>query len=361
VKTVAIIGTVGLPANYGGFETLAENLVDRLGDSFSLHVYCSKYNYPKYQRAKKFNGAALHYLPFKANGAQSILYDAISIIHALTYADTLVILGVPGCIVLPFIKVFFKKKIILNVDGIEWKRQKWGWFAKRFLLLSEKVGVRFADKIIADNEGIKEYLLSNYGKQSDLIAYGGDSIPLSGIEIQQPASAKYSFIDRAFDLSICRIEPENNIELILNAYRNVNNIELVIVGNWNYSAYGRRLKSLFSNHDTIHLIDPIYDKPTLRLLRFKSRTYVHGHSAGGTNPSLVEAMSCGCAIIAFHVTYNRHTTKELAWYFSDENSLQTIILEKTATEIEYLSATMKKIADESYTWDIICEKYRWII
>ena len=134
-KKIAIIGTVGLPSNYGGFETLTEYLTKDLGDRFDITVFCSSTSYKT--KLKTHNNAKLKYLPLNANGIQSILYDIISIFYALLFADTLLILGVSGCVVLPLVKLISTKKIIVNIDGIEWRRAKWGRFSKSFLKYSE--------------------------------------------------------------------------------------------------------------------------------------------------------------------------------------------------------------------------------
>ena len=123
MKKVAIIGTAGVPARYGGFETLVHQLVGQLNKEFKLYVYCSNTYYKKEERIKHWNGARLFYLPFNSNGAQSIVYDIISILHALFYADTLIVLGVSGGILIPLVKIFTRKKIIINIDGLEWRRQ----------------------------------------------------------------------------------------------------------------------------------------------------------------------------------------------------------------------------------------------
>ncbi len=117
---LAIIGSVGLPAAYGGFETLTEHLVNNLNTDYDITVYCSGKKYKKDQRQKYYKNARLKYIPLEANGVHSILYDTISIIHSLFYADVLLILGVPGAWILPFVKFFTKKKIIISIDGIEW-------------------------------------------------------------------------------------------------------------------------------------------------------------------------------------------------------------------------------------------------
>ena len=172
LKKISIIGTVGLPAKYGGFETLTEYLTKYLGDRFDITVFCSSKSYKT--KLKTHNDAKLKYLPLNANGIQSILYDIISIFYALLFADTLLILGVSGCIVLPIVKLISSKKVIVNIDGLEWKRAKWGKAAKWFLKFSERVAVKYSDIIIADNKVIQDYVRAEYGKKTELIAYGAD-------------------------------------------------------------------------------------------------------------------------------------------------------------------------------------------
>ena len=171
---VAIIGTVGIPAKYGGFETLAEHLARHMSDDFRLYVYCTKKKYAKAQRQKTFLGARLIYLPMDANGISSIFYDCLSILHALLYADVLLVLGVSGGILLPFIRRFTRKKIIVSIDGIEWKRDKWIRPAKLYLWWAEKMAVRYSHADISDNESIQDYTAYRYKTLSNIIEYGAD-------------------------------------------------------------------------------------------------------------------------------------------------------------------------------------------
>lgn len=169
-KKIAVIGTAGLPAKYGGFESLSEYLTSYLGTSYDMTVYCSSKLYQ--ERKKEHNNAQLKYLPLNANGVQSIPYDIISICNALRYANILLILGVSGCIILPFVKLISKKKVIVNIDGLEWKRAKWGKAAKWFLKYSEKLAVKYADTVVSDNKVIQQYVKNTYNIDSALIAYG---------------------------------------------------------------------------------------------------------------------------------------------------------------------------------------------
>ena len=165
MKYITIIGTVGVPANYGGFETLVENVIgENASKDGNYTVYCSSKSYPK--RLSLYKGASLKYIPLDANGIQSIFYDILSLIQATRRSDVVLILGVSGCCFLPIYRLFSKKKLIINIDGLEHRRNKWGKWTRRFLRFSEKMAVKYADVVVADNKGIQDYVLEEYGKQA---------------------------------------------------------------------------------------------------------------------------------------------------------------------------------------------------
>ena len=174
MKKIAIIGIVGFPANYGGFEKFAEQLILRLWDKFDFTVYCEKNT--EQDCPQKIGKVNLKYLPFKANGIWSVPYDMLSILHAIWYADTLLILGVGGGPLLPFLRFFgCRKNIICNIDGIEWRRAKWSRFARWYLRFSEKCAVRYADSVVGDNQVIVDYVKNTYHRSCELIEYGADN------------------------------------------------------------------------------------------------------------------------------------------------------------------------------------------
>jgi hypothetical protein len=170
---ISIIGTAGIPARYGGFETLAENLVRNKKNETQYTVFCSARLYPQKQQA--YFGAKLKYIQLSANGITSMLYDLISMFLSLR-SDIMLILGVSGSLFLPFIRLLYRGKIITNIDGIEWKRNKWNWFARFILHVSEKTAVKYSDVIIGDNQGILDYIAHTYNKQAVLIEYGADHV-----------------------------------------------------------------------------------------------------------------------------------------------------------------------------------------
>jgi glycosyltransferase involved in cell wall biosynthesis len=353
-KKIAIVGIVGIPANYGGFETLAENLVKyhyavSLPDSIT--VYCSTKSYPR--KITSYYSARLRYVPLNANGAQSIPYDIWSLFYAVwNRNDEILLLGVSGAFALPLVRFVSSARIVTNIDGIEWRREKWQGLTKRFLQFSERIAVRFSDVVIADNAAIAEYVRETYGVECSVIAYGGDhAMTVEAIPIDEYAlPGKYA-------ISVCRIEPENHTQLIVETFSRQDAISLVIVGNWNNSEYGRAIRTQYSGCSHIFLLDPIYDLGKLKTLRSHALFYVHGHSAGGTNPSLVEAMHFAKPILAFDCNFNRATTEDKALFFTDGDSLLNLIGTIDATQAERVGRDMQEIAKRRYTWQVVAGEY----
>lgn len=355
-KKLGIIGTNGLPGRYGGWDQLLEHLTLSLKDNYDITVYTSSFNAIK--GLKYHNGAKLKIIPLKANGYQSVLYDGVSMLHAVINYDVLLVLGTSGCIFMPLIKLF-RKKIILNPDGAEWKRGKWNFFVKWFLKKSEDIGIRFADYVIADNKIISDYIFNEYRRNSELIAYGGDNA--INVPLKSETSIKYDIIQRQYAFKVCRIEPENNIDLILEAFKLLD-IKLILIGNWNYSNYGSNLKIKYSVFKNLILLDPIYDQETLDELRSNCGIYIHGHSVGGTNPSLVEAMNLGLCCVVYDVNYNRETTENKALYFKNSEELISIIIQFINGEVDssLISNDLLSIAKKRYAWSLIVNQYEQV-
>lgn len=356
---VGIIGTVGVPAKYGGFETLAHQLVLKLNQQLDLTVYSSSKSYSKAERVETWEGAKIKYIPLKANGIQSIFYDMLSMLHAMIFCDVLLVLGVSGCIFLPFVKLLSTKRVIVNLDGLEWRRAKWDGWIKQFLIFSERMAVKYADEVITDNAGLQDYVIEKYGIKSCLIEYGADHV--APVKTAAKDVAKYPFLKGNYAFKVCRIEPENNIHVVLAAFKKMGRLPLVLVGNWSHSAYGRQLLAEYGNTSNLHLLPPIYEPRELNKLRANCTVYVHGHSAGGTNPSLVEAMYLGLPIIAFDVIYNRVTTEFNAPYFQSEKDLIAQVLKLNDLELRELGQSMQAIAERRYTWRYIADRYQQTI
>ncbi|WP_026968964.1 DUF1972 domain-containing protein [Algoriphagus terrigena] len=352
-KRLAILGIVGVPANYGGFETLVDNLLDFLPKFFEVTVFCESKSYP--EKLRSYKGAHLVYLNKKANGVQSVIYDSLSLLKSCRNQHYILLLGVSGAVMIPLLRPFTKAKIITHIDGLEWKRDKWGFFAKKFLRLSEALAVRFSHGVIADNKHIQDYIRSEYEKESFLIAYGANHV--SWVE-PEPFRKKFSFLASPYVFSVCRIEPENNVEMQLRAFKECQiGMPYVVVGNWNASDYGLKLYHEYSKIKNIILYNPIYETEELNVLRSNCYFYLHGHSAGGTNPSLVEAMYLGLPVIAYGVNYNRETTFGKAIYFSDFDELKKLLFQIRDLDRDQMKLDLAKLAKKNYSWRAITKKY----
>ncbi len=347
MSNLAIIGSVGVPASYGGFETLVEQLIE---DSFCCFtVYCSGKHYSV--RHSTYKDAKLVYIPLSANGVSSIAYDILSIVHALiTGHKKFLLLGTSGAILIPFVRLMSPSSLIItNIDGLEWRRSKWKGVAKWFLKVSESIAVRFSHHVIADNDAIAEHVSLHYGIDCETIAYGGDHA------LVDPANLEgYPKLDlnHFYALALCRIEPENNVKTILDAFLGCDK-DLVFIGNWKTTKYGRNLYSNYQELPNITLLDSIYDVNLLWMYRNYCSAYIHGHSVGGTNPSLVEIMHFSKPVIAFECSYNRASMEGHGRYFTSSAHLRQIIrdLDQDA------DPKMLEIASRKYTWDIVRRHY----
>lgn len=347
---VAIIGTVGVPACYGGFESLVENIIgENCPPDVHYTIFCSSKNLKT--RLTEYKGATLKYISLSANGISSILYDTISVWRTLKGYDAVLLLGCSTPL-LGILSWFRKGKLIYNVDGISHTRDKYGRFAKFYLYHLKKHVIKHADTLVSDNIGIQKYIQDEFHRDSALIAYGGDHVLRSmSQEIQSKIIADYGLQAGSYAITVCRIEPENNCHIILEAFAALGET-MVFIGNWNKSQYGIALREQYKNHRHIHLLDPIYDLEKLYALRNNARYYIHGHSVGGTNPSLVEAMFFGKPILAYDVIYNRETTFHKAHYFTTAEDLQHLLTKHLTGGDE-----LAELAKQNYTWKHIAEQY----
>jgi len=357
-KKVALIGTNGIPSRYGGFETLTEYLARYLNEEFDITVYCAKT--PKDKKLKRYLNSKLIYIPFKANGWQSMVYDAISIAHAFFVADVLVILGFSGVFAFP-LKAFFRKKIVFNIGGVEWQkvRGKKAFAAIEIVTKKwfERICVHFSDIIVADNQVIWDYVKSTYNIDSVLAEYGGDHA------VYQPVTndliEKYPFLSGKYDVTVSRAQEDMNIHILIDAYKEIPGRNLVVVSNWEISDYGIQLKAKNKNkYPNIFLQDAVYNLNELNAIRSNGTIYFHTHSLCGTAPSLTEAMSLGLPVLCFDVNTNRATTEEKSMYFKDSHSLIEILSNLDETTIKKLGNALKEIAQRRYTWQRIVMLYR---
>lgn len=354
-KKVAIIGTNGIPAKYGGFETLADNLTKTLNSKIDFIVYCSKFKYK--DRPKYYNNSRLIHVPLKANGWQSFFYDFLCQIHALFIADTVLILG-PSAGLFLFMNKIINKKVIVNYGGLnEWERGKYNYMGRKVIKINYWAATRFSTTNITDNTILSSSLLSTFKAQSINIAYGGDHtffIAFTDLDL-----IKYPFLNQKFSLSVSRAQIDNNIHLLIDAYKGLPDKILVIVANWEVTHYGIQIKEKYGNLEipNIYLLNAIYDTNELNLLRSNATIYIHSHSQCGTAPSLVEAMCLHLPVISYDALTNRETTDNEALYFNDSKSLKELISLINESTIFSLKQKMSSIASKKYQWEMISQQY----
>ena len=352
---ISIVGTNGIPSKYGGFETLVEYLVKYLSPNYDLTVFCSsKTN--KIQ-LKEINGCKLEYINLKANGWQSVFYDFLSIYKSRNF-DKVIILGASGGLFMPLL-FKYRSRFILNFGGLDWQRSKWNYFTRKYLKLSEALSIKYSKYLISDNLGIQKYIKSEYGRTSYLAAYGGDHsfkvIP------NEKDLRKYSFLKYDYAFTVARIQSDNNIELMLNSFNENSPMPFLFVGNWDNSKYGKDIKMKYSGRKNLILLDAIYEPRELNLLRSNCKIYIHGHSAGGTNPALVEAMNLSLPILAYDCDFNKYTTHEKAKYFSTSNELSRQINKTPIEEFAKITLDMFVLVKKHYKWNIIIKEYAKVI
>jgi glycosyltransferase involved in cell wall biosynthesis len=358
MNCVALIGSAGIPAKYGGFETLAEQLGLRLAQKgVRVVVYCSTRGAGSDIHGP-YRGMERVFFNLNPNGVSSIVYDAVSTVHALLKAphgSTLIFLGTSGALGLLLTPFRPDIRTVVNVDGLEWRRSKWSPSTRLVLRFFEWLAVRLADHVIADNAALATEVRTTYGFEPIVIAYGGDHLP-SPDSAAVPADWQLpiSWLGRYF-LSINRIEPENNIELILRAAA-ASGSPFVMVGNWDISSYGRNLYVRYSKHGGLKLLPAIYDPNVIAYYRANALAYVHGHSVGGTNPTLVEALWFDLPILAYDCSFNRATLNNQGNYFSSVDALVRLLNTEHSSLSESRGSSIR-LAREHYSWDVIVDQY----
>ncbi len=357
-KRIAIIGSVGIPSDHGGFEMLAKQLVSDLGEEFDFTVYCSGKDFPKSKRLKKYGNARLRYLPLRANGVQSIFFDSLSIIHAAFTADVLFILGVAGAWILPFIKTLSSKKIVILVNGIEWKRSRWNMLARWYLFWAESKAISYSHVDILDNESIQDYTALRYGSLSRVVEYGAEHVekifPNEADRARFPIIKKnYSFLD--YDgTDDCKYKD------VLNAFKEHPLRELVVAGDFCKNKQALKDINQLADVKNIHIQASPASSREYSLLKTNASTYTHAYSTAGTEPGLIEAMQLGIPAICFNISYNITTTQNSAFYFSNSEDLGRILRETRADEYKAVGDRLQKIAAGRYNWPRISSLYAGI-
>jgi glycosyltransferase involved in cell wall biosynthesis len=353
---IAIVGTRGIPNNYGGFEQLAEYLsVGLIQKGHQVTVYCSsKHVYKKPQ----WHGVLLHHIydPETIIGtAGQFIYDFLSIWHCRKAGyDVVLNLGyTSSSLWLPLIHK--RTRIVTNMDGLEWKRTKYKKPVQLFLKRAEAWAVQRSHTLIADSIGIQQYLKHTYNVPSTYIAYGANVYNDPSVKALKAFNLK-AF---SYNILIARMEPENNIELILDGVVNSKSeMPCLVIGNM-VNRFGKYLSKKYADDARIQFLGPIYDLEVINPLRFYSNLYFHGHSVGGTNPSLLEAMGCHALICAHENIFNVAVLEQHAYFFKSILDISMIIdtVKKEASKNQVMIQQNINRITTSFSWKSIIDAY----
>ncbi|MBJ6746130.1 DUF1972 domain-containing protein [Streptococcus sp. 121] len=375
MQDVYIIGSRGLPAKYGGFETFVQELVTRKQDSrMAYHVACLS-DEESYQHFDFQGTDCFTICPPQLGPARVIVYDTMALNYALKLAEKSgserPVFYILGNTMGPLVRFFTNRihrlggRLLINPDGLEWRRTKWPKPVRAYLKLAERSMIRNADLVVADNPGIASYLEEAYGQLPvTTIAYGTDLEP-SHLATESPEFQSFlqdwNLLAGDYYLIVGRFVAENNYETMIREFmQSKTQRPLVLVCNYQGSAYFETLrqKTGFDQDSRIRFVGTVYDSELLKKIRQEAYAYIHGHEVGGTNPGLLEALAHSDVNLVLGVDFNRVVAEETALYWSKESGDLSSLLEKIEkNRPSQLGEGAKKRMREFYSWEKVVGDY----
>jgi glycosyltransferase involved in cell wall biosynthesis len=355
------MGTRGVPALHGGFETAVEEIGRRLAArGYEVTVYCRNPG----QRRTEYLGMNLVNAPaLRHRMTETLSHTAVSTAHAIIKdrPEVVLLLNAGNA---PLLRPLQLAGIptAIHLDGLESKREKWRGTGARYYRWAERASVRWGDEVIADSQAIADHVKAEYGRDSVVIRYGA--------EIIDPGSDRLGDLaleQQGYHLIVARFEPENHVLDAVSAYRlSTEARSLVVVGSAPYShGYIEAVRAAAQQDPRIVFTGGIYDQQLLDQLYANARTYIHGHSVGGTNPSLLRAMGAGAPVLAYDVEFNREVTDSSAFFWTAAPEL-TAIFDRLAGQglddrlTEFAASGLARIA-AVYQWDSVTDEYESLI
>tara|TARA_R110001592_G_scaffold122742_1_gene329773 strand:+ start:11090 stop:12208 length:1119 start_codon:yes stop_codon:yes gene_type:complete len=360
-KNLIILGIRGVPAQHGGFETFAEYMCRYLVErNWHVTVYCQEEGAaPVYET--EWEGINRVHIPVSYSGSLgTIIFDIKSIIHSLQSEGVFLTLGYNTAVFNLLYRLMGKTNLI-NMDGIEWRRDKWGIIAKTWFWLNERIGCWVGNHLVADHPKIKQHLATRVREgKITMIPYGADEVLCADAGLL----AKYGIEPGRFSVIIARPEPENSFLEMVRAFSKCRRDHtLVVLGNFDseHNRYHRQVMETASAE--VLFPGAIYETEVVQALRYFSRFYLHGHRVGGTNPSLVEALGAGCAVIAHDNQFNKWVAGPDAAYFKDESACAVLfdqLLTNDAAVSRMKSASRRRFR-ERFTWPQVLHEYEKLL
>lgn len=349
-----VIGTRGYPSYYGGFETLVRRLAPYLvDDRWDVTVYgrpgATRKDDPGLDsrvKTKETHGVETKSLSTISYGLSAAI-DAI-----LSGVDVALVMNVANGFWLPLLKARGIRTIV-NVDGIEWERAKWGKNAKRAFRAGAKMTARFADELVFDAKAIEQYWLREFGRTGTFIPYGGDPV------YEKPEQPP--FTPGTYALMVARFVPENSIQEFINAIELMTTITIVVVGSSGYGGpFDAAMQRLDDDRENVHWLGHVKDDSLLFSLWENCGAYFHGHSVGGTNPALVQAMACGAPTVARDTRYNREVLSDAGIFVEAQpaaiaSAIENLIADTNSQKV--MADAARRRAIEYYGWRSVCHSY----
>lgn len=324
---IAIIGTRGVPNYYGGFEQFAAYLSEAMVAAGHRVTVYNAHHHPWQQATWEGVQLVHRYDPQSLGTAGQFIYDLQCIWHTRRQQyDVILQLGYTSSSIWGWLLPRRKSVVTTNMDGMEWKRSKYPAPVQRFLQMAERWAVRTSDHLVADSPGIQDYLRQKYGREATFIPYGAVVFTQPDVSVPE----KYNLVPFQYNMLIARMEPENNIETILDG---AGEQPFIVIGNTT-NKFGQRMKAKYVSRSNIRFLEGIYDQQVLNNLRYFSRLYFHGHSVGGTNPSLLEAMASQALVVAHNNIFNNAVLGKEGFYFNN------------AAEVAHLVNTVSRAAEQ---------------
>ena len=346
-KRIAIIGSHGLYAKYGGWDQLVNNLAEKKSKNIEYLVFNSSNTVFEKEPPQ---GVVVKKLVFKAEGFQGFFYDFQSILLSYFKVDGLLLLGAQGMPIVPFLSIFKKIKIIINIGGVEWERPKYNKFIKKYFRYCFKLSSKKSRIVILDNEYYKRFIPENSNGTFTVIPYGGEIDQT--LSVNEELVDKYPFIEKPYFLSISRSLEDNKIDELCECFTKLNS-NLVLISNLSKSEYGKNILKKYSNYKNIILIDGLYNKQELDLVRRKCIAYIHTHTLCGTAPSLVEMIVSGRPILSIDIPQNRFTLEEQGYFYKDFQELHSFL----NSNEDFNRFIPNKELSSSYSWQNIVNEY----
>ncbi|QRQ79992.1 DUF1972 domain-containing protein [Glutamicibacter protophormiae] len=351
---IALIGTRGVPARYGGFETAIEEVGQRLvAAGHEVIVYCR--GAEPAERADQYLGMKLVHLPaMRKRSLETLSHTALSVIHAIfNRPDAAIVFNAANAPLLPLLRLA-RIPVATHVDGLEWKRAKWGPVGQKYYLVCERLAVWWSKELISDARGIADYYTEKFRKPSRLITYGAPVLTAVG----SSRIAELGLEPGQYHLVVARFEPENHVEVIVRGYTaSKAKLPLVVVGSAPYAEKYTQDVHAAAN-EAVKFLGGVWDQEQLDELYANALVYWHGHSVGGTNPSLLRAIGAGTAVNAFDVNFNREVLQAAGQFFANSNEAAQQF-EQVEQDLEGTKARAAHsvLRARDYDWDDVAAAY----